>query len=169
MSDYGSFPLRRMRRLRSTSFVRTLRREHELLASDLIYPVFFVDSESASDDIPSMPGIKRLGRRQLVETAERCLDLGIAGLALFPVIEPSLKTLDGQEAYNAQGLVPRTLQLLKKQFPQLGLIADIALDPYTSHGHDGLVDADGQVLNDETVAVLRRQALCYAKIGRAHV
>ncbi len=164
-NDFGSFPQRRMRRMRVNPFVRSLRRETFLSAADLIYPVFIVDSKNQSQDIPSMPGVKRLCEKDLLAVAERSLAAGLTSLALFPVIEAQIKSLDGAAAFDSQGLTARTVRLLKKYFPQLGIICDVALDPYMSHGHDGLLGADGQVLNDETVAILKRQALCLAEAG----
>jgi porphobilinogen synthase len=165
MDDFGSYPLRRMRRMRVSPFVRTLRKEISLSPADLIYPVFLVDSADESQDIASMPGLQRLCFRDLMKVAERCLALGVPGLALFPCIAPHLKSPDGHGAFDPQGILPRAIVQLKKHFPELGIITDVALDPYTSHGHDGLVDAKGQVLNDETVTVLKRQALCLAEAG----
>jgi len=165
MFDLASFPRTRMRRMRRDDFSRRLMREHVLTAADLILPVFVLDGTSRVEDIASMPGVQRITLDHLFGIAEDCLTLGIPALALFPVIEPALKSLDAAEAYNPAGLVPRTVAALKQRFPELGVITDIALDPYTSHGQDGLIDASGYVLNDETIAVLTRQAECHAHAG----
>ena len=165
MQTLGQFPHRRMRRMRRDDFSRRLMRESVLTASDLIYPVFVLDGESRVESVASMPGVERLSIDHLLRQAEQCMSLGIPALALFPVIDPALKSLDAVEAFNPAGLVPRVVRLLKQNFPELGVITDIALDPYTSHGQDGLVDSEGYVLNDETVSVLARQALCHAEAG----
>lgn len=162
---FGKYPATRPRRMRRDDFSRRLMREHVLTANDLIYPVFVLDGERRVEAVASMPGVCRQSLDELLKTAEYCVRLGIPALALFPVVEQSLKSLDAAEAYNPQGLVPRTVRALKQAFPQLGIITDIALDPYTSHGQDGLIDAHGYVMNDETVAVLVRQALCHAEAG----
>jgi porphobilinogen synthase len=159
------FPSHRPRRLRKDEFTRRLVREHALTSSDLIYPVFVLDQADGSQAIPSMPGVSRLGQSALFEAAEQCVALGIPVMALFPVIDASLKTPDGQEALNPEGLVPRTVRELKKRFPELGVMTDVALDPFTSHGQDGLLDEANYILNDETVAVLTRQALVQAEAG----
>lgn len=164
-SLYGSFPSRRMRRMRTDSFSRKLVQENSLTPSNLIFPVFVLDERDSQQEIPSMPGISRLGLNPLLKLAEESLQLGIPALALFPVIEPQKKSLDAAEAYNPNGLIPRYVHELKKRFPELGIITDIALDPYTSHGQDGLVDDKGQILNDATVAILKRQSLCHAEAG----
>ena len=164
-TDFGIFPARRMRRMRKDSFSRRLMQEHQLSTSDLIYPIFILDQESACEDVGSMPGVFRYGLNQLLKTCEECLQLGIPAVALFPVIAASKKSLDAAEAYNPNGLVPKAVRAVKKRFPELGIITDIALDPYTSHGHDGLLDDDGYVLNDATVGVLKRQAACHAEAG----
>jgi len=163
------FPQHRPRRLRKDEFSRRLVREHTLTSADLIYPVFVLDQDDGSQAVSSMPGVERLGRNDLFAAAEKCLKLGVPVLALFPVIDASLKTPDGQEALNPDGLVPRTVRELKKRFPELGVMTDVALDPFTSHGQDGLLDPNpknnGYILNDETVAVLTRQALVQAEAG----
>jgi len=159
------FPHHRPRRLRKDEFSRRLVREHALTSADLIYPVFVLDQDDGSQAVSSMPGVERLGRGPLFAAAERCVELGVPVLALFPVIDASLKTPDGQEALNPEGLVPRTVRELKKRFPELGVMTDVALDPFTSHGQDGLLDDTGYILNDETVAVLTRQALVQAEAG----
>ena len=159
------FPTSRPRRLRRDAFTRALVREHRLAPEDLILPVFLLDGERQSQDVPSMPGVQRHSLDRLYAIAERCLALGVPVVALFPVIEPSLKTPDGREATNPDGLVPRALRELKRRFPQLGLLTDVALDPYTSHGQDGLLDDSGYIVNDATVAVLGQQALVQAEAG----
>ena len=165
MDTLGSFPQRRMRRNRHDEFSRRLMREHRLTTDDLIYPVFVIDGKRRTERIASMPGIQRFTLDKLLPHAEQCLTLGIPALAIFPAIERSLKTADGREAVNSKGLVPRTVAALKKRFPELGVITDAALDPYTTHGHDGVIDKSGYVLNDATVAVLQRQALINAAAG----
>jgi porphobilinogen synthase len=165
MQVYGSFPAVRMRRMRRDDFSRRLMREHVLTANDLIYPVFVIEGHKRTQAVQSMPGVSRYTADKLLPVAERCLKLGVPAMALFPAIEPSLKTPEGKEATNPEGLVPRVIALLKKRFPELGVMTDVALDPYTSHGQDGLIDDDGTVLNDETLAVLERQALVQAQSG----
>jgi porphobilinogen synthase len=140
-------------------------RESVLTANDFIYPVFVLDGEGRVERVSSMPGVERQSLDGLLKTAERAVKLGIPALALFPVIDASLKSLGAEEAYNADGLVPRVVRALKREFPELGVITDVALDPYTSHGQDGLIDDTGYVLNDETLDVLARQALCHAEAG----
>jgi len=151
--------------MRRDEFSRRLMREHVLTTNDLIYPVFVLDGENKTEAVASMPGVQRQTIDILLETAAECVKLGIPALALFPVVEQSYKSLDASEAYNPDGLVPRTVKALKQAFPQLGIITDVAVDPYTTHGQDGLIDDTGYVLNDETVAVLVKQALCHAKAG----
>jgi len=165
MTLHAPFPLGRPRRLRRDEFTRNLVREHALTAHDLIYPVFVLDGQGRREPVASMPGVERLSLDLLLPVAERCVSLGIPVMALFPVIDPSLKTEDGREAWNPEGLVPRVVAELKKRFPALGLMTDVALDPFTSHGQDGLLDATGYILNDETVEVLARQALAQAEAG----
>ncbi|MBP7131908.1 MAG: porphobilinogen synthase [Aquabacterium sp.] len=165
MNTSSPFPHHRPRRLRKDDFSRRLVREHHLHADDLIYPVFMLDQDEGTEAVSSMPGVARLGRSALYAAAERCLTLGVPVLALFPVIDASLKTPDGREAGNPEGLVPRTVRELKRRFPELGIMTDVALDPYTSHGQDGLLDETGYILNDETVEVLTRQALTQAEAG----
>lgn len=160
-----SFPQSRMRRMRRDAFSRNLMREHTLTAHDLIYPVFVTEGENLRTPIPSMPNQFRLSLDELLRVAERAAQLEIPALALFPVVEAHKKSLDGREAFNPDGLIPRVVRELKKQFPQLGIITDGALDPYTSHGQDGLIDAHGYVLNDETTEVLVQQSLCNAQAG----
>jgi porphobilinogen synthase len=159
------YPASRPRRLRKDEFSRALVREHRLHASDLILPVFMLDGSNRVEDVASMPGVQRLSLDRLYAVAEECLALGVPVMALFPVITSELKTPDGREALNPDGLVPRAVRELKRRFPGLGLLTDVALDPFTSHGQDGLLDDAGYVLNDETVAVLTRQALLQAQAG----
>jgi porphobilinogen synthase len=151
--------------MRKDEFSRRLMREHYLTTDDLIYPVFVMEGHQKEEAIPSMPGIKRQTTDLIIETAKECFKLGIPAIALFPVIDTQLKTEDAKEAYNSEGLIPRVVALLKQHVPDLGVITDVALDPYTSHGQDGLIDASGYVLNDETVDVLIKQALSHAKAG----
>ena len=155
----------RPRRMRKDEFSRRLMREHHLRVDDLIYPVFVVEGDKKEEAIPSMPGINRQSSDLILETAKECFKLGIPAIALFPVIDAKLKSEDAKEAYNPEGLIPRVVALLKQYVPKLGVITDVALDPYTSHGQDGLTDESGYVLNDETVAVLIKQALSHAKAG----
>ncbi|OJY55254.1 MAG: delta-aminolevulinic acid dehydratase [Thiobacillus sp. 0-1251] len=154
-----------MRRMRRDDFSRRLMREHTLTPNDFIYPVFVLEGQNKREAVSSMPGVERLSLDLLMPVAEDCLQLGIPALALFPVIDAGLKTLGAEEAFNPAGLVPRTVAALKDRFPELGIITDIALDPYTSHGQDGLLDDSGYVMNDETVAVLARQAVTHAQAG----
>ena len=165
MIPLGAYPRRRMRRGRRDDFTRRLTREHRLATDDLIYPVFIIPGRARTEPVEAMPGIERYTVDRLLPHAERCLRLGIPALALFPAVEPSKKTADGREAANPNGLVPRTVAALKKNFPELGVITDIALDPYTTHGQDGVIDRNGYVLNDETITVLKRQALVCAAAG----
>jgi len=159
------YPGSRPRRLRRDAAIRALVREHEVQARNLILPVFILDGQNQVQDVSSMPGVQRLSIDKLLPVAEDCVNLGIPVLALFPVIDQSLKTPDGREATNPQGLVPRAVRELKQRFPQLAVLTDVALDPYTSHGQDGLLDESGYILNDPTVAVLREQALVQAAAG----
>ena len=161
----GEYPGRRMRRMRRDDFSRRLMRENRLSADDLIYPVFVLDGAKREEPVASLPGVSRKTIDLLLSDAELCTKRSIPALALFPVIDGSKKTPDGSEAWNPEGLVPRTVRALKKAFPDLGVITDVALDPYTSHGQDGLIDDKGYVVNDETVAALTRQALCQAEAG----
>jgi porphobilinogen synthase len=154
-----------MRRMRKDAFSRAMMREHVLTPADLIYPVFVLEGQNQREAVASMPGVERLSVDLLLGVAEDCVSLGIPVLALFPVINPSLKTPDGIEATNPEGLVPRAVRELKKRFPELGILTDVALDPYTSHGQDGVLDADGYVLNDETSAILVKQAVVQAEAG----
>ncbi|MHB8427247.1 MAG: porphobilinogen synthase [Acidiferrobacterales bacterium] len=161
----GRFPRVRPRRLRRDDFTRRLVRETRLSCDDLIQPVFVIDGKNRSQPIPSMPGINRLTIDLLLQQAEGWVRGGIPAVALFPVVDAALKTMDAHEAFSEQGLAQRAVRALKKELPSLGIITDVALDPFTSHGQDGLVDASGYVLNDETVAVLVRQALSHAEAG----
>ncbi len=161
----GKFSATRMRRMRRDDFSRRLMRESVLTADDLIYPVFVLEGSQRREAVASMPGVCRQSLDLLLHTAERALKLGVPALALFPVVDGSRKSLDAAEAYNPEGLVPTVVQALKKEFPELGVITDVALDPYTIHGQDGLIDASGYVLNDETVEVLIKQAVCHAQAG----
>lgn len=161
----GHYPHKRMRRMRRDTFSRDLMRENILTASDLIYPVFVLEGNDREEAVASMPGVKRMSVDKLLHVAEECVKLGIPMLAVFPVIDAALKTEDAREALNPEGLVPRVVAALKKKFPELGVMTDIALDPYTSHGQDGLIDGDGYVMNDETVAVLAQQAQVHAQAG----
>lgn len=161
----SSFPDHRPRRMRRDDFSRRMMRESRLTADDLIYPVFVVEGTNVRQAVSSMPGVERVSVDLLMGVAEQCVQLGIPVLALFPVIEPSLKTADGIEATNPQGLVPRAVKALKARFPDLGILTDVALDPYTSHGQDGVLDANGYVLNEETVEILTAQALVQAEAG----
>jgi porphobilinogen synthase len=154
-----------MRRMRRDGFSRRLMAETRLSPNDLIYPVFLLEGERRIEPVSSMPGIQRQSVDHLLHEAERCLRLGIPALALFPVISQHLKTPQAEEAYNPEGLVPSAVRALKSRFPELGIVTDIALDPYTSHGQDGLIDASGYVVNDETVEILVKQALTQAQAG----
>lgn len=162
---FPAYPAARPRRMRRDDFSRRLMREHQLSADDLIYPVFVLDGQQRREAVASMPGVERLSIDQLLPVAEQALQWGIPCLALFPVIAAELKTPDGREALNENGLVPRAVRALKQRFPELGVMTDVALDPFTSHGQDGLIDEQGYVLNDETVAVLAQQALVQAAAG----
>ena len=167
-SEAGAFPVRRMRRMRRDEFSRRLMREYTLTSNDLIYPVFVLEGASRTEAVASMPGIERVSLDRLLPVAEKALQLDIPALALFPVIDGGKKTPGAEEAWNPAGLVPTVVARLKKEFPELGIITDVALDPYTSHGQDGLIDPRdprGYVLNDETLAALARQALCHARAG----
>ncbi len=159
------FPLSRPRRLRRDDFTRNLVREHAVTPHDLIYPVFVLDGQKRREAVASMPGVERLSLDLLLSVAEDCVALGIPVMALFPVIDPALKDPQGKEALNPDGLVPRVVRALKKRFPGLGVMTDVALDPFTSHGQDGLLDDTGYILNDPTSAVLVRQALVQAQAG----
>jgi porphobilinogen synthase len=159
------FPATRARRLRRDDFTRALVREHTLKAADFILPVFVLEGQNQVQDVASMPGVQRLSLDRLLPVAEDCVALGIPVLALFPVIDAAKKTEDGREALNPEGLVPTVVRELKRRFPALGVLTDVALDPFTTHGQDGLIDATGYILNDETVAMLTQQALVQAEAG----
>jgi len=161
----GTYPTRRMRRNRRHAFSRRLVRENTLTTNDLIYPVFVVEGDDCVQPVASMPGVERLSIDRLLRVAETCCELRIPAIALFPVIDQTRKTPDAAEAANPDGLAPRTVAALKARFPELGVITDVALDPYTSHGQDGVLDATGNVMNDETIAILTRQAACHAAAG----
>ncbi len=161
----GKFPRTRLRRMRRDEFSRRLMRETVLTANDLIQPVFVLEGAKRTEAVASMPGVERVSVDLLLQQAERLVKLGVPAIALFPVIPQDKKSLTAKEAWNPKGLVPRTVKELKKNFPELGVITDIALDPYTSHGQDGLIDDSGYVLNDETVAALVKQALSHAEAG----
>jgi len=165
MKIYGGYPAVRMRRMRRNEFSRRLMRENVLTADDLIYPVFVVEGKARTEDVASMPGVARMTLDKLLPVAEQCAKLRIPALALFPVIEQRLKTADGREAFNPKGLVPRVVGALKKNFPELGIMTDVALDPYTSHGQDGIVDKTGYIMNDVTLDTLVKQALVQAAAG----
>jgi len=165
MKVYGRFPAVRMRRMRRDEFSRRLMREHVLTAADLIYPVFIIEGKARTELVASMPGVERVTIDKLLGVAEQCLKLRVPALALFPAIEPRVKTADGREAFNPKGLVPRAVAALKKRFPELGVMADVALDPYTTHGQDGVIDRTGYILNDVTLDVLVKQALVQARAG----
>ena len=165
MKNLGQYPDVRMRRMRRDDFSRRMMREHRLTVDDLIYPVFVLDGSNRREDVASMPGVQRLSLDLLLPVAEECARLGIPALALFPVIDASLKSPDGREATNPDGLVPRVVRALKQRFPELGVMTDVALDPFTTHGQDGLIDDSGYVLNDETIEVLIAQALTQADAG----
>jgi porphobilinogen synthase len=159
------FPAIRMRRMRKDAFSRAMMRENVITPADLIYPVFLLDGKNQCEKVSSMPGVERMSIDHLLGVAEECVALGIPVMALFPVINPALKTPDGIEATNPKGLIPRAVRELKQRFPELGLLTDVALDPYTSHGQDGVLNHDGYVLNDETTSILVRQALTQAEAG----
>ena len=162
MSQYPAYRPRRMRR---DDWSRRLVQENHLRVDDLIYPVFLLPGSNQTQAVASMPGIERMSLDRLFDVAEECVALGIPVMALFPVIDASLKTNDGAEAFNPKGLVPNAVIELKKRFPSLGIMTDIALDPYTSHGQDGVLDDQHRILNDETVAILIKQAICHAQAG----
>ena len=165
MNIYGSFPAVRMRRMRRDDFSRRLMRENVLTTNDLIYPVFVLEGKGRTEKVDSMPGVERMTLDRLMPVAEECVALGVPVMALFPVIDQKLKSLDGREAFNAKGLVPRVVRELKKRFPGLGIMTDVALDPYTSHGQDGVIDKHGYIINDVTLGVLEKQALTQAEAG----
>ncbi|CAN7708311.1 porphobilinogen synthase [Caballeronia sp. LjRoot29] len=159
------YPHHRPRRMRRDDFSRRLMRENLLTTNDLIYPVFIVEGSNVRQAVPSMPGVERTSVDLLMKVAEQCVELGVPVISLFPAIEPSLKTPDGREATNPEGLIPRAVRELKKHFPELGVLTDVALDPYTSHGQDGVLDEQGYVINDETSEILVDQARAQAEAG----
>ncbi|WP_027867233.1 porphobilinogen synthase [Massilia alkalitolerans] len=161
----ATYPAARMRRMRRDPFSRALMRENVVTASDLIYPVFILDGENQRQQVASMPGVERVSVDLLLGVAEECVALGIPMLALFPVVDASLKTYDGVEATNPEGLVPRAVRELKRRFPELGIMTDVALDPYTTHGQDGLPDENGYIVNEKTIEMLIRQSLAQAEAG----
>lgn len=168
MITKGVFPGTRMRRMRRDDFSRRLMREHTLTPDDLIYPVFVLEGAGRTEAVASMPGVERMSLDRLLPVAEKALTLGVPALALFPVVDIGKKSPGAEEAWNPAGLVPAVVARLKREFPELGIITDVALDPYTSHGQDGLIDpADprGYVMNDETLEALAKQALCHARAG----
>lgn len=161
----GHFPHVRMRRMRRDDFSRRLMRENSLSADDLIYPVFVLEGKGQREEVASMPGVERLSIDELLKDAKEIIALGIPAIALFPVTPEAVKSLDAAEAYNSDGLAQRAVRALKEMVPDLGVITDVALDPFTTHGQDGLIDESGYVMNDETVEVLVKQALSHAKAG----
>jgi len=161
----GKFPGKRMRRMRRDDFSRRMVRETRLAADDFIYPVFVLDGKRREEAVTSLPGVSRKSLDMLFADAEACMSLGVPAMALFPVVGPDHKSLDAAAAWHSEGLVPRTVRALKERFPGLGVITDVALDPYTVHGQDGIVDATGYVHNEDTVAALVKQALCHAEAG----
>ena len=160
-----NFPNHRPRRMRRDDWSRRLMQENAVSANDLIYPVFLLEGKGKSEAVASMPGVNRLSLDLLMPVAQECVELGIPVLALFPVIDSALKTPDGKEAFNPNGLIPNAVRELKKSFPNLGIMTDVALDPYTSHGQDGVLDEQGRILNDETIEVLVKQAISQAQAG----
>ncbi len=164
-TPYAPFPYARPRRLRVDAFTRNMVREHSVSAHDFIYPVFVHEGSNRRQAIASMPGVERLSIDLLLPVAEKCLKLGIPCIDLFPAIDVDLKDPDGTEALNPEGLIPRTIQVLKKEFPELGVMTDVALDPYTSHGQDGVLDETGYILNDATVGILAQMSLLHAQAG----
>jgi porphobilinogen synthase len=160
-----NFPNHRPRRMRRDDWSRRLMQENAVSVNDLIYPIFLLEGKGRSEAVASMPGVNRLSLDLLMPVAQECVDLGIPVLALFPVIDASLKTPDGKEAFNSNGLIPNAVRELKKHFPNLGIMTDVALDPYTSHGQDGVLDEQGRILNDETTAILVKQAIAQAQAG----
>ena len=159
------FPEHRLRRMRRNDWSRRLMQENDLSVNDLIYPVFLLEGQGKSEAVISMPGINRVSLDLLFPVAQECVDLGIPVLALFPVIDASLKVPDGKEAFNPNGLIPTAVRELKKRFPNLGIMTDVALDPYTSHGQDGILDEQGRIMNDETTLILVQQAIAQAQAG----
>ena len=164
-SSQPGFPTTRLRRTRRSAALRALVAEASLSPADLIYPVFVIDGEGLSQPVPSMPGIRRQSMDGILREAGQAVSLGIPAIALFPVIEAGLKSLNGAECANPDGLAQRTVRTLKKEYPDLAVVTDVALDPYTTHGQDGIIDDSGYVLNDETVAMLVKQAVSHADAG----
>ncbi|MGH1536669.1 MAG: porphobilinogen synthase [Gammaproteobacteria bacterium] len=162
MSEY---PYIRMRRMRADTFSRELQREHRIHVSDLIYPVFVIEGQSSRKEVPSMPGVERMSIDELVKEGKQAHALGIPSIVIFPVVDADKKSEQAEEAFNADGLAQRAIAALKDAVPELGVISDVALDPFTTHGQDGLIDDQGYVLNDETVDVLTKQALSHAQAG----
>ena len=160
-----NFPAHRPRRMRRDNWSRRLMQEHSVSANDLIYPVFLLEGQGKSEAVASMPGVNRVSLDLLFPVAQECVSLGIPVMALFPVIDANLKTPDGKEAFNPEGLIPTAVRELKMRFPNLGIMTDVALDPYTSHGQDGVLDEQGRILNDETTAILVQQAVAQAQAG----
>lgn len=165
MNNTSNFPWLRMRRMRRDDFSRRLMRETQLSPSDLIYPVFVLEGENQREAVPSMPGVERLSIDLLLKDAEECVQLGIPVISLFPVVPAEKKSLDAAEAYNPDGLAQRAVRAIKQAFPQLGVMTDVALDPFTTHGQDGLIDDSGYVINDDTTEVLCKQAVSHADAG----
>nr|WP_315188860.1 porphobilinogen synthase [uncultured Albidiferax sp.] len=165
MTTFAPYPAGRPRRLRRAAFSRNLVRENTLTAHDLIYPVFVLDGENRREAVASMPGVERLSLDLLLPVAAECVRLQIPVMALFPVVDPSLKTYGGEEAFNPDGLIPRVVRALKAHYPDLGVMTDVALDPYTSHGQDGLPDENGYIVNEKTIEALVQQALAQAAAG----
>lgn len=161
----SAFPERRLRRVRAHDFSRRLVSENQLTVNDLIYPVFIMEGTNQRQDVPSMPGVSRMTVDLLINEAEQLAKLGVPVISLFPVIESNLKTLHAEESYNSAGLVPRAVRALKEAVPEIGVLTDVALDPYTIHGQDGIIDTDGYVINDITKEILIRQAMCHADAG----
>ncbi|WP_371187277.1 porphobilinogen synthase [Thalassotalea maritima] len=164
-NQFGQFPARRMRRMRKDDFSRRLMAENQLTVNDLIYPVFVLEGENQREAVPSMPGVERKSIDLLLEEAEELVQLGIPAIAIFPVTPQDKKSLMAEEAYNDDGLAQRTVRALKEKFPELGVITDVALDPFTTHGQDGIIDDEGYVLNDITKDILVKQALSHARAG----
>ncbi|WP_312486188.1 porphobilinogen synthase [Massilia timonae] len=161
----SAYPAARPRRMRRDPFSRAMMRENTITAADLIYPVFVLEGQNQRQQVASMPGVERVSLDLLLKVAEECVSLGIPAMALFPLVDQSVKTYDGIEATNPDGLVPRVVRELKKNFPELGVISDIALDPYTTHGQDGLPDENGYIVNEKTIEMLVKQALTHAEAG----
>ena len=165
MSNTSNFPWLRMRRMRRDDFSRRLMREHQLSANDFIYPLFVLEGENQREAVPSMPGVERLSIDLILKEAKQCVELGIPVIALFPVVGAEKKSEDAVEAFNPEGLAQRAVRALKAAYPELGIMTDVALDPFTTHGQDGLIDETGYVLNDETTEVLSKQAVSHAQAG----